>query len=149
MIDLIEGCNHTSFTVNDLDRSLAFYRDVLEMEVVSYAGRPAEYVREATGVDAAMKVAYLKGYGLTLELIEYVDSPKKGAVSACDNIGACHTCFNVSDMARMVALLKERGVKTRPAPTIIPAGSNKGGLVLYVYDPDGVVVEFIQKAPVA
>jgi len=43
----IGGVNHTSFTVSSLDRSIAFYRDVLGLELVAHAfesprsGRPA------------------------------------------------------------------------------------------------------------
>jgi catechol 2,3-dioxygenase-like lactoylglutathione lyase family enzyme len=31
---MISGIHHTSFTVGDMERSIAFYRDVLDMKVV-------------------------------------------------------------------------------------------------------------------
>ena len=36
--------NHTSFTVSDLDRSIAFFRDVLDFEVTSKAPRAPEVI---------------------------------------------------------------------------------------------------------
>ena len=41
--------NHTSFTVSDLDRSLAFFREALGFEVTSRAPRSRELAERVTG----------------------------------------------------------------------------------------------------
>ncbi len=47
---MITTVNHTSFTVSDLDRSIAFYRDLLGMELMSLAGRDPAFVEKVTGI---------------------------------------------------------------------------------------------------
>ncbi len=39
--------NHTSFTVSDLDRTVAFFRDALGFEVTSKAPRDPDAIEEA------------------------------------------------------------------------------------------------------
>ena len=45
--------NHTSFTVSDLDRSLAFFRDALGFEVTSKGPRSPSLIQAITGMCAA------------------------------------------------------------------------------------------------
>jgi hypothetical protein len=91
-----------------------------------------------------MKIAYLRGFGVTLELIEYVSSEKSELESKCNNIGAGHICFNVDSMNLLLEEFKKKGVKTKGKPIEIAAGTNKGGLVIYASDPDGIILEMIQ-----
>ncbi len=142
---MIKQYNHTSFTVSHLNRSVTFYQDVLGFSLLSLADRPREYSEQVTGVKGySLRIAYLSGYGLTLELIEYLGSPKCGARSESDNIGAGHICFDVDDLRSVIDLLNRNKVELRGDPIRIPAGTNRGGLVLYALDPDGIVIELIQ-----
>ena len=140
---MITGINHSSFTVSDIDASVKYYRDILGMELISNAERPSGYVEKVTEIKSSMKVVYLTGFGLTLELIEYVDSEKIGQ-SKVDNIGCGHICFNVDNITAMIEEMKARGVRFLGSPTLIPAGTNKNGVVVYAVDPDGIVTEFIE-----
>jgi catechol 2,3-dioxygenase-like lactoylglutathione lyase family enzyme len=54
--------NHTSFTVSDLDRTLAFFRDGLGFEVTSKAPRDPALIQAITGVEGAeLQIAYVRG----------------------------------------------------------------------------------------
>ena len=54
--------NHTSFTVSDLDRTVAFFCDVLGFELVSKEGRDPVAIQKVTGVKGAdIVVAYVRG----------------------------------------------------------------------------------------
>jgi lactoylglutathione lyase len=142
---VIRRYNHTSFTVSNLDRSVAFYRGILGFSLLSLAERPREYSEQVTGVKGcSLKIAYLMGYGLTLELIEYLGSSKRRAPSKSNNIGAGHVCFDVDDLRTVIDLLNRNNVDLQGEPIKIPVGTNQGGLVLYALDPDGIVIEFIQ-----
>jgi lactoylglutathione lyase len=140
---MITDYNHTSFTVTNIDKSIHFYRDILGMKLMSLADRPLEYVKTVTTITLEMKIAYLNGYGLTLELIEYMGSKKNNNISSPDNIGSGHICFNVDDIFSHMESLESKGVRFLGLPTKIPAGVNKGGYVVYSTDPDGIVIEFI------
>jgi catechol 2,3-dioxygenase-like lactoylglutathione lyase family enzyme len=142
------GTNHTSFTVSNLDRTVAFWRDCLGFELVSKAPRDPALVSRITGVAGAdMMIAFLKAPGHTIELIEYRAPASKGAVKArpCDT-GFAHLAFNVDDAAAAVAAVERYGVKPVSAPVTIDQGPNKGRKVVYVRDWDGVTIEFIEVA---
>ena len=142
---MITGFNHSSFTVSDLDRSLDFYCNIIGMKRISYANRPQDYSETVTGIKGcAMKIAYLTGWGHRLELIEYMGSEKKSQTSCTDNIGAGHICFNVTDIKSMAEKYRNMGVELQSDPIVIPAGTNKGGMTLYMKDPDGIIIELIQ-----
>ncbi|HKX38159.1 MAG TPA: VOC family protein [Burkholderiales bacterium] len=144
----ILGTNHTSFTVSDLERSIAFLRDCLGFKVVSKAPRDPALVSRITGVEGAdMMIAFLKAPGHTLELIEYRAPATKGKVSArpCDT-GFAHVAFNVDDAQAAVDAASGYGVKAISPPVTIDQGPNKGRKVVYVRDWDGVTFEFIEAA---
>ena len=66
------GTNHTSFTVSNLERTLAFWRECLGFELVSKAPRDPALTSRITGVEGAdLVIAFLKAPGHTIELIEY------------------------------------------------------------------------------
>jgi len=142
----ILSTNHTSFTVSSLDRTIAFFRDCLGFQVVSRAPRDPAIIRQVTGVAGAeMEVAFLRGPGQVIELIEYKAPADRGRVSArpCDT-GFAHIAFDVDDAEAAVAAVAKHGVHPINPPVAINAGPNKGRKVVYVRDADGVTIEFIE-----
>ena len=58
---MILSTNHGSFTVLDLERSIAFYEKAFGFELVSSARRDPEFAAQVTGIPGAdIKVAVLK-----------------------------------------------------------------------------------------
>src|SRR5664279_280229 len=74
---LITGANHFSITVGNIDRSVKFYTEVMEMEFEGIRYNvDLGYIRKVTGYpDGVLNVAFLNCPGLRLELIQYV-APK-------------------------------------------------------------------------
>ncbi len=138
--------NHTSFTVSDLGRSIAFYRDGFGFQVVSHAPRDPTLVSHITGVEGADVVtAYLRGPGHMLELIEYKAPAARGKVEArpCDT-GFAHIAFDVDNVEEAMKQAVRHGATAVAAPCEINAGPNKGRRIVYVRDWDGVTIEFIE-----
>lgn len=145
----ILGTNHTSFTVSDLERSVAFLCDCLGFQVISKAPRDPGLVSRITGVAGAeVIIAFLKAPGHTLELIEYRAPAGRGALQArpCDT-GFSHVAFNVDDAEAAVAAVARYGANPICAPVTIDQGPNKGRKVVYVRDWDGITFEFIEAKP--
>jgi catechol 2,3-dioxygenase-like lactoylglutathione lyase family enzyme len=141
------SANHTSFTVSSLDRSLAFFRDCLGFQLVSRAARDPAIVSRVTGVDGAdMEIAFVRGPGQVVELIEYKAPASKGRVVArpCDT-GFAHLALDVDDVDAAVAEAARFGVNAVNPPLAIDQGPNKGKKVVYLRDWDGVTLEFIGK----
>jgi catechol 2,3-dioxygenase-like lactoylglutathione lyase family enzyme len=139
--------NHTSFTVSDLDRSVAFFRDALGFEVTSRAPRDPKLIQSITGIEGAdLEIAYVRGPGHSLELIEYQAPSDKGKVESrpCDT-GFAHIAYDVDNIDAAVAASAPFDVLPIGDITVIDKGPNAGGRVCYLRDPDGVTIEYIEK----
>jgi len=139
--------NHTSFTVSDLDRAVAFYVDALGFEMISRAPRDPAIVQQISGVPGAdIEVAYVQGPDHRLELIRYHGPAERGHVRArsCDT-GFAHIAFDVDDLDAAIAASAPHGVTPIGAPVAIDQGPNRGGRVVYLRDPDDITIEYIEK----
>ena len=117
-MNAILSTNHTSFTVSDLDRSISFFRDVLGFEVTSKAPRAPEVIARVTGIKGAqVMIAYVRGPGHSIELIEYIGPDDRTEVRprACARRG--HPCKRVGGLSvrRALALPPERQGTRRDA----------------------------------
>jgi len=69
----IIAADHTGITVTNLERSVAFWQDVLGFELSHWAHHTGDLASEVTGVPGAeISIAVLKGYGHKIELLEYL-----------------------------------------------------------------------------
>ena len=139
---------HTGLTVSDLDRSVAFFRDVLDCEVTGEDAADAGFMARLTGVaGASARLAFLKLPGHAVELIEY-DGPADKAASTlrpCDP-GFAHISFTVDGIEALVAACREHGfASVRPVLTMAD-GPAQGTKVVYLRDPDGLTIELIEWA---
>ena len=143
----VVGAHHTGFSVSSLDRSLAFYVDLLGCEVLWRREITPRWFQEIVGVpDCLVKRAQLRipGSGHVLELLEYA-TPRGTAVdSAPNNPGVPHLCLLVDDLVAAHRELQARGVRFRSRPVPITDGAGAGGQALYLLDPDGIIVELYQ-----
>jgi catechol 2,3-dioxygenase-like lactoylglutathione lyase family enzyme len=140
--------HHTGLTVSDLDRSVTFYRDLLGCEVLARQEKEGGYLAAILGYpDAHVRMAHLRipGCEHVIELFEYlVPAGTHADVQPC-NVGASHLCFIVSDLRLVYESLLERGVTSFVSPPVeVDTGINRGGLALYLRDPDGITVELFQ-----
>jgi lactoylglutathione lyase len=142
--------HHTGLTVADLDRSVAFYRDLLGCEILSTQEKEGGYLAAIVGYpDAHVRMAHLRvpGSEHVIELFQYLSPPGDRADVEPRNIGASHLCFIVDDLEALYDSLLGRGVTSFVSPPIeVDTGINRGGLALYLRDPDGITVELFQPA---
>lgn len=142
---MITAMNHVSFTVKDLNKSIAFYKKVLRFECVSIAERDEKFSSAVSGLGGvAMKIAYMNGPGCAIELIQYIKGSGTQLDTRTNNIGSTHVCFNVSDFDEWIKHMEDYKVRHRGEICIVPAGPNKGKKVCYMTDDDGNNIEFIE-----
>ena len=138
---------HTGVTVSNIDRSIAFYRDVLGFEVTEKINCRGELFEQVTGVpEAEIIIAYVKAPGHTLELLQYTGPGDRVRCTAqpCDP-GALHLAFRVRNIEAVIAAVRQAGVT--PVSPVIPEvadGPAKGLKAIYTSDPDGIVIEFME-----
>ena len=145
--------SHFSFTVRDLDRSIAWYTDVLGLEVVARQRSESAYIRTLVGYpDAILEVGQLRVPGASsghsthmLELIQYVEPAGTQPDLEMTNVGAAHLGFLVDDIDAEYERLLSHGVEFVNPPVAITSGVNAGGAAAYFHDPDGITLELLKR----
>jgi catechol 2,3-dioxygenase-like lactoylglutathione lyase family enzyme len=144
----ILAADHTGITVSNLERSLSFWRDVLGFEPSHTAHQSGEMASEITGVAGAeIKLAVVKAPGgHKIELLEYLAPPERKwhvHLRPCD-VGHVHVALIVDDLEPILSAINGSGWKAAGKPQTLQSGPNTGKRVVYVRDPDGTTIEFIQ-----
>ena len=142
--------DHTGITVSNLERSMAFWRDVLGFELSHTAHQTGELAEEITGVAGAeINLAVLKmPGGHKIELLEYLAplDRKQVALRPCD-VGLLHVALIVNDLDAVLRKISTSGWKAAGKAQTLKTGPNAGKRVVYVRDPDGTTIEFMQPPP--
>jgi catechol 2,3-dioxygenase-like lactoylglutathione lyase family enzyme len=148
MLDSITATNHTSFTVADLGRAIALFRDGLGFVLTSRAGRDPASIQTITGVNGAeVEIAYLSRPDHTVELIQYSAPADRVTLHArpCD-VGFAHIAFDVRDIDVVITHLAAFGVAPIAPPYVNKMGGpNAGVRVSYLRSPDEVTIELIER----
>lgn len=138
------GLEHVGLSVSDLDRSLAFYRDVLGFEVERIIEPSADLpLGEVVGMPGCLaRIAHLQSEKGMLELFEY-QRPRGRSIpedrTQADK-GFIHIGFTSADARAEYRELKEQGVRFISEPVEF----RPGVWIFYFYGPDGEVCEMRQ-----
>ncbi len=141
------GVSHIAVCVRDLDKALAFYRDILGMTVTvdrvqdtSTGGLPHVYSHNRSTRRQAV-LSYGDGAVPTLVMTSHPGSDSDGAPIKLDQVGISHISFSVPDVKALADELVSKGVELAgPMDGFV----NPNGEVssIFVYDPDGILVQF-------
>jgi catechol 2,3-dioxygenase-like lactoylglutathione lyase family enzyme len=135
--------NHVGISVSDLDRSIAFYRDMfgLEplMEIMPFGGESFEAIMDIPGVTGRMCMI---GKGSTnLELFEFDGAKARDPAYPVSDHGISHFGIFVDDIAETYAKLRAAGVRIHSPVITFMGGGMKAA---YCRDPDGNVFEIME-----
>jgi lactoylglutathione lyase len=118
---------HTRMRVTDMDETIAFYRDVLGLEVVERKTSPR-----------GSHLAFLRVPN-SEELIELCSFPPSGPVRVQEDL--VHLAFQVDNLDETIASLTRKGIKITDGPTTTSSGSR----FIFIDAPDGYEVELIER----
>jgi lactoylglutathione lyase len=119
---------HTRYRVNDLERTVKFYCDVLGLAEVKRHKSPR-----------GSELVFLKAPG-SEELIEITYFPGSGPVQVQPDL--THLAFEVDDLAAFEKHLAAHGLKFSDGPTT----SSSGTTFAFIDAPEGYEIELIQKS---
>jgi catechol 2,3-dioxygenase-like lactoylglutathione lyase family enzyme len=85
--------------------------------------------------------------GHKIELLEYRAPPERKRhvdLRPCD-VGSVHVALIVDDLNAILSAINASGWKGAGKPQTLQSGPNAGKRVVYVRDPDGTTIEFMQQ----
>ena len=118
---------HTRYRVNDLERTVKFYRDILGLLEVNRHKSPR-----------GSELVFLKA-PKSEELIEICFFPGSDPVQVQPDL--THLAFEVASLAEFEKHLAQHGLKYSDGPTPTSTGS----LLAFIDAPEGYEIELIQK----
>jgi catechol 2,3-dioxygenase-like lactoylglutathione lyase family enzyme len=159
----VRGVVHVGVGVSDLERSKMFYESVLGFDKLLY-----EFQGHIPGMDQIigsplpMKLAILErsvpvhrlsGFlpDGALKLFEVPEYEGKHIYQGrrWGDIGCMELCMDVSNLEAVVAKMQAKGVEIYLPPVEIDMGSGSKGIVAYIRDPDGTIIELAEVKTVA
>jgi Predicted ring-cleavage extradiol dioxygenase len=109
--------------VKDLDRSFAFYTKILSLKEVRRINAPN-----------GPRIVFLSdNEGGLVELLQNAEDNEKSG-------GRVSLGFPISSMEDTVKMLADKGIGDMKGPVVLPNGEK----LLFIKDPDGVEIEFIE-----
>ena len=130
----VKALNHIAVVVEDMEKSLAFWRDALGMELHGLNEVPAE----------KSQVAFLPLAGSEIELVKPTSNDSGIAkYLAKRGPGMHHICIEVDDIEGMLAQLRSRGIRLINEEPRTTADGRKYAFV-HPESTSGVLVELYQ-----
>ena len=141
---MLKSFHHTGFVVRDLDTSVAFYTDVMGLEVATRMETHGEFAERIVGLkDAHLKVVLMNmGDGHLLELVQYFYPPSAEVQINRNDLGASHLAFTVENIDQYYSDMSQRGLRfVGPPPPLTP---DRDAVAVYAQDPDNNWLEFVE-----
>ncbi len=131
------GIHHVGIVVSDLERSLDWYRTVLEFELRARTIVP----------DTGLEFAYVSRDGIELELFMQLGSKPasadaRGVFSSFHQQGIPHFALGVASVDAAYEWAVGKGLDVILAPQV---NETMGVRYLFIADPDGTQIEFLER----
>lgn len=151
---VVVGVGGFSHIVENVERSIAFYRDTLGLELPNpprpFAGVPwIMDMGNTPGAQSRPARLNIPGSQLQVELIDYKDIDRQPAHPRFQDPGAASLILTVRDIDAVMTKLKQVHAHINSKggePASIPGSNGSHTRVVFVQDPDGFFVEIAQRA---
>lgn len=139
--------SHIAICTRDMDKSLAFYRDMLGMRVLSdgmtdptEGGRLHNY-EQARQSRRRVSLSFGAAKKPTLTITSHPGEAIAGTPLKLDQMGITHFSFTVPDTEALLDELLAKGARLGgPREAFLNAQGRVRSF--YVYDPDGIIIQF-------
>jgi glyoxylase I family protein len=121
--------HHVAIICSDYQLSKKFYTEILGFQILNEVFRKE---RNSYKLDLAVNNHY------QIELFSFENPPERP--SRPESVGLRHLAFEVFDIDRVVAVLKEKGIATEP----IRVDEYTGKSFTFFSDPDGLPLEIYE-----
>jgi tRNA(adenine34) deaminase len=167
----LTGVHHVSFTVTDLERTIAFYRDVVGMRLLGRKHRRADDLGTALlgeggrsagagsarppgavdagsaglrGIAAEILIADMELGDTRMEFIQYVDPASRPYPGDPSVAGSAHVALLTRDIESEFRRLQTAGVRFHTPVRTVRDPDKPVWRWCYFRDPDGICVELVE-----
>ena len=142
-----KAISHIAVCVRDLDKSLAFYRDILGMTVTMDAiqdttgGSRAQTYKHHRATRRVVHLGWAEGQEPYLVMTCHPGDQPDGDSIKLDQVGVSHLSFTVKNLRALADELVAKGVEIAGG---LDAFADAQGNVrtFFAFDPDGILVQF-------
>jgi len=147
----LQTFSHVGLCVSDLDRSTAFYRDVLGFRELFTMDLGPE-VAATMEIDGRFRSRMLARDDVRIELLQWLEPLPVGEGSRrpMNRLGMTHLCFRVEAIDDLYELAQRAGggVHRQTLSVLEDAGNGADPVkTVYLTDPDGVRIECMSGTP--
>lgn len=146
----VSRIHHAGVTVASIERSLRFYRDLLGLRAVGDTRLTDPRIAALLGTDSIdLRLVNLDtGDGRIIELLEYAHPRGRTVDYTSRDSGTGHVAIEVDDLDRVRAGIEAAGGSVI-SREVVTAGDSEGifahARLLYVRDPDGMILELVER----
>jgi catechol 2,3-dioxygenase-like lactoylglutathione lyase family enzyme len=140
---MIKEIRHTGIVVDDLEKSLWFYKEKMGFKVFKHMDESGTFIDNILGMDkiSVTTVKMILGHGQMIELLDFSSHKKKILQSAINDIGPTHLAFTVDSVDEVYSDFLYDGVDFISTPKISEDGGVK---VVFCKAPEGTYIELVE-----
>ncbi len=147
---MMRAIDHVGLTVADLDRAVEFWCGRLGLRLLHRVTETDPDLASLLGEDSVeLEIADLDaGDGRIIELIEYTRPAGRPVQARSSDPGSSHIALRVDDLDAALKRLdgsQARQISRHPVVLHDPGGAWDGVTCCYFADPDGIIVELVQR----
>jgi catechol 2,3-dioxygenase-like lactoylglutathione lyase family enzyme len=147
---MMRAIDHVGVTVADLDRAVEFWCGRLGLRQISRVTETGPDIAALIGEDTVeIEIADLDaGDGRIIELIRYIRPAGRPVRQRSTEPGSSHIAVRVDDLDAALERIQgsqARQISRHPVVLHDPGGAWDGVACCYIADPDGNIVELVQR----
>ena len=140
---MIKEIRHTGIVVDDLKKSLWFYKEKMGFKVFKHMDESGHFIDKILGIRNIMvtTVKMTLGNGQMIELLDFSSHKKNILQRSINDVGPTHLAFTVDNIDKIYDDFLHDGVEFISIPKASEDGSVK---VVFCKAPEGTYIELVE-----
>jgi catechol 2,3-dioxygenase-like lactoylglutathione lyase family enzyme len=140
---MIKNIRHTGIVVNDLEKSLWFYKEKMGFSVFKHSEESGDFIENILDLEnlAVTTVKLALKNNQMIELLDFNTHKRDASESFINDIGPTHLAFTVSNLDKIYSDFSNDGICFLSKPEISKDGHVK---VVFCKAPEGTYIELVE-----
>ena len=140
---MVKEIRHTGIVVNDLKKSLWFYKEKMGFKVFKYMNESGSFIDKILGMKAieVTTVKMILKNNQMIELLDFCTHKKNVLCDSINDIGPTHLAFTIDNLDDTYIDFLNEGIEFISDPEISKDGNVK---VAFCKSPEGTYIELVE-----